>query len=143
MLTFVLPLLILFLGIIIVGKKVAGSQQLKGLPAVLKHVNSTNPTNPLTQAVLKATVLKEAAKPPSEVSIKETEEEAQPSDADFLKFLLEKDYQGQPTEDELQTWMNMALKSSEKKSSEQNSEVKLLSKNIREKYRRRKEKVLY
>ena len=109
----------------------------------LKQNAVANISNPLGKAILKATVMKEAAKPPSEViSLKEAEEEAQPSDADFLKFLLEKDYQGQPTEDELQTWMNMALKSSEKKSSEQNSEVKLLSKNIREKYRRRKEKVL-
>ena len=139
----VVPLFLIFVGTILVSMKVAGwSQQLikKTNPsAVLKQV--TNTTNPLTKAVVKATVVKEAAKQPSKViSLKEAEEEeAQPSERGILEWLLteepSKNQGAQPTDAELHAWVNIALKTSP---TPPQKGTELLSKKLLEQYRRRK-----
>ncbi len=145
MLTFVAPLFLIFIGIILAGMKVVGSQQLrKGSnpsPAVLRQ---TTVSSPLAKAIIKATVVKEAAKPPSKViSSKETEEEVQPSDREILEWFLreggEPSHQGaQPTDAELGAWMNIALKTSSSTFNPILNEQKLLAKRLLEKYKRRK-----
>ncbi len=141
----VVPLILIFVGTTLVSMKVARwSQQMlqkKSNPslAVLKQV--TNTTNPLTKAVVKATVVKEAAKQPSKViSLKEAEEEeAQPSDRGILEWLLteepSKNQGAQPTDAELHAWVNIALKTSP---TPPQKGTELLSKKLLEKYRRRK-----